>query len=574
MKRKVLLFLMLCGLLILPQSAFAGKKQKIKQAFGMNMHIRQRVSESDWEEVMDQAEEAGVQWGREEFRWDTIEPSDDSFSWNAYDSVVDQYEAHGIKMVGLLTYSSEWANPKGEFYPPDTTAWKDYVGTVAKRYKGRVDYWEIWNEPNHEGFWKGTTKEYATLIEAASDTITAKNPDAKIVLGGLSGADTDFLDELYTELNNPSVIDVVAIHPYRTSNGGFNASPEKSKDGLNTLRTDILNIKSIVRRHDKKNTPIWLTEIGWPTHTDGVSEKEQAQYLMRTYTAALTIPQVKKLFWYSFNDTSSDKTDAESNFGIVDVNYKKKKAFSAYSFTKKHLTKAYLKKNQPILLGTDGTEIDNFQNGINGWEVIEPQCTNSALAIVGEALKIIYSFTADSNCFAPIVRDKLLPTNARAIIFRAKGYSDDTTLRVRFTDAKGEIFQYTLGYLPDQWLNYTVNFSDYSTSWNGDGKKDYPFTLQSFILDDKDGSRANGMIYIDWIQASSIANTQLIRLHKGKKDLYAYWTNVKAKQRQLVLSGVKKLRIERWKASNKRKKRSHTLYKIKAAKSLKFLQEL
>lgn len=570
MKKTILLILLL---LMLPTAVFAQG-----QAFGMNIHLRQRIPEADWDTVMAKAANAGVQWGREEFNWDVIEPSDDSFSWGKYDSVVNLYEENGIKMVGLLTYSSDWAssNPgsyDAGFYPPDLTAWKDYVGHVAERYYGHVTYWEIWNEPNHSGFWKGSLEEYAQTLSAAATAIKKVNPNAKIVLGGLSGSDSDYLDRLYEELDDPSVIDVVAIHPYRLLGSNFNYSPEESEDGLNTLTTDLYNIKAVVNKHDKDTTPIWLTESGWHSSDSGVSNKKQARYLMRFYTIALSIPQVRKVFWYTLVNSSSDKAAPEANFGILNYDYSKKASYNAYRFVKKNLNRRQFKSQKLPRQQV----VDDFYVS-RGWRLEGAQCTTGAVDdnYRGKRLKVTYAFTSSGNCYTPVVLNKQLPEKTRALQFRLKGSNDDTTLRVRVTDATGETFQYTLGFMPQEWLYYTIQLNSHHDHWGGnnDDKLDQPLSFNAFILDDTDGSRASGTVLVDDLTASKVANTYLFRFRKGRKNQWAFWTTSRARKRIVQLANDKRVRVKRFRKSNFVKVSSIALYRLKAAQAIKFIKAL
>ncbi len=498
----------------------------VKQAFGMNVHLRERVPTADWGKTLATADTAGVQWAREQFNWDVIEPTDNTFDFTSYDAVVAAYEEHDIRVVGLLTYSSSWAASGGgvsssgasdyEFYPPDLTAWQDYVATVAEHYAGRVDYWEIWNEPNHLAFWKGTAAQYAELLEAAASVITAANPEAKIVLGGLSGADADYLDQLYDQLADPTIIDIVAIHPYRVVNGNFVYAPEQTADGLNTLVTDIYNVLAVIKRHHQSGTPIWLTEIGWPTNDVGVSNKIQARYLQRAYAQALAIPTVRKVFWYALLDDSD-------SFGLVKEDYSKKKSYSAYQFMREQFSgKSWREQILP-----ENHTIDDFSTN-RGWQFNGTVCTDGTVKISEGKLQIFYQFTGQGNCYAPIALQQTLANRPYAIQFRAKGSNDDTVLRLRLTDATGEIFQYTLGYLPRQWLLYTVQLNQLSNHWGGDndGVLDQPMTFNSFVLDNTDGSQVAGTVFIDDLfQDDLLGDTFFYQANEGKTTWYAYYNS-------------------------------------------------
>ena len=73
-------------------------------------------------------------------------------------------------------------------YPPDLRAWREWNRTLATHYKGRVRYYEIWNEPDL-GFFQGTAPEYLELLKAASEEIKAVDPTAIVMTGGFAGMD-------------------------------------------------------------------------------------------------------------------------------------------------------------------------------------------------------------------------------------------------------------------------------------------------------------------------------------------------------------------------------------------------
>ena len=540
------------------------------------MHLRTRVPESDWNTVLSKAADAGVQWGREEFTWDVIEPPEDNYSFDVYDSVVDAYDTAGVHMLGLLTYSSSWASsnpssPDSEFYPPDITAWTNYVNEVATRYAGRVNTWEIWNEPNLSGFWKGSAADYADLLQAAADAIHAANQNATVVLGGLSGADTSFLNDVYDALESSSIIDVVAIHPYRVVGSNFNYAPESTADGLNTLTNDIYNVLAVMHAHGQIDTPLWLTEVGWTTDSTGVSEDTQARYVLRLYSIALSIPQVKKVFWYDMTDTS-DSDYPEAHFGLLEAGtYGKKTAYDAYAFVSQHLNRRRF-KDQFL---PEQTSVDSFDGG-RAWEFTGTQCTNGSVEQVDDELVVNYAFTGTNNCYAPVYSGIALPNGTRALQFIAKGSDDDTFLRVRVTDATGETFQYQLGYMPSRNVYYTVQLLGFASHWGGndDGTLDQPLMFDSFVLDDTDGSFASGSVHMSQLVSSLIGNAYLYRYHKDNKDIYAYWSQASSPKAVVNLIGAGRVRVKRFQDSSTVKTSGTGLYKIRAKSFVQFLQTL
>src|SRR5438034_997580 len=64
--------------------------------------------------------------------------------------------------------------------PADIQHWRDYVTTMARRYKGRVRHYEIWNEPNLKQFYTGSVATMAQLVREAA--IALKDIDPTIVV--------------------------------------------------------------------------------------------------------------------------------------------------------------------------------------------------------------------------------------------------------------------------------------------------------------------------------------------------------------------------------------------------------
>lgn len=560
--------------LVLPVSVLA-KDNVVGEAFGANIHLRQRHPEHEWNEVLTAATEAGVQWSREQFNWDVIEPSDNDYSFGTYDNVVATYAEHEIDVLGLLTYSSSWASGDSgsvdyEAYPPDMTAWADYVETVAERYADDITYWELWNEPNHDGFWNGDVDEYVELVETAITAIQEGNPNAKIVLGGLSGSDYEFLDEVLDGMDDPATLDVVAFHPYRTSGSSFNYAPEEVGSGLNTLTTDIYNIKAVMNRYSLVDVPLWLTEVGWHTGDDGVGGRMQAEYLTRLYTQALAIPDVKKVFWYTLVDTSSDESINDAQFGLYEDDLEPKASVSAYQYVVQELTGRWF-KDQTL---PQASVVDNFSTGL-GWRFAGTVCTTGSLSDHDTGRMFVnYTFTADTNCYAPITLNKQMQDGTQSIMFKAKGDNNSTLLRVRVVDSTGETFQYNLGYMPKEWLYYTIQLGQPTSYWNGDGdgKLDQPITFDSFVLDDTDGLREVGTVQFDDLISSTKANAYQYRFHKGTKDTYVFWSAAKERRMRILLTGAGEIKERIWRYEDKIHSSGDGYYRLLARKATTFLR--
>jgi len=244
--------------------------------------------------VADLAQRAGIKWSREEFQWHRIEPRKGEFDWNFYDQMVEVAHKHGISVYGLLAYWSEWTKPNTVEGIRDYCNW---ARQVVRRYKGKVNSWEVWNEPNIF-FWTGPKEMYADLLARTYETIKSEDPNA-IVLGcATSGIDTNFIK---MTMERGGKFDALAIHPYR--------GDLRDLEFMRELR----DVRQLVNKR-----PVWITELGFPTELiEGYSERNQASLVARLYLTALASEAVQNIAWYDFRNDGVDPYEKEQNFGLV-----------------------------------------------------------------------------------------------------------------------------------------------------------------------------------------------------------------------------------------------------------------
>jgi hypothetical protein len=136
------------------------------------------------------APDAGVRWERLTFWWRGMQSQPGARLNPFYLPVgdVDRERARGIEVVGVLVNTPDWAAadpsaggtsvPKNLYLPYDDPRnyWGQYVRQVVQMYKGHIDTWIIWNEPditrdspNAAYFlWSGTPADYYQLLKVAN----------------------------------------------------------------------------------------------------------------------------------------------------------------------------------------------------------------------------------------------------------------------------------------------------------------------------------------------------------------------------------------------------------------------
>ena len=184
--------------------------------------------------------DTGGSWVREDFSWALIEPRQGHYSWTATDRIANSLASRGINLLGIISYSVNWASPTTQddtspgslsFYPPDLGKYYLFVHDLVTRYKSTVHYWEVWNEPNNDLFWKPApnAREYAALLKTAYRAIKEVDPSAKVLTGGMSGNSVPFLEQMLAAGAGDS-FDILAIHPYAVPLNPQNARSESRPD--------------------------------------------------------------------------------------------------------------------------------------------------------------------------------------------------------------------------------------------------------------------------------------------------------------------------------------------------------
>lgn len=267
--------------------------------------------------------------------WGAVNPAFGVWKWDGLDRLVDRYGAQGIELQPILGYGNAWANkPGGDyskakpwFHPPRIEPWREYVRASVERYRGRIRFWEVWNEPDLEGFFPGSTAEYIELLRAAYEEVRRADPSALVMTGGFAGltdhgarATNPFLmEEVLAKA--PDAFDILAFHQH----GSFAEVFQPIVDGpLARLRAKLVPPK-----------PLWFNETAvsyhWSSTTDLMAKQAwQADELVRKLSFARARDSIGYT-WYDLRNDGEDPRDFEHNFGLVTKDFQPKAAFCAYA---------------------------------------------------------------------------------------------------------------------------------------------------------------------------------------------------------------------------------------------------
>lgn len=272
---------------------FAPAKATLGEALGVAKILSFDAATRSGE--LDRIDALGVRLLRRDFLWADLEPSAGSYDFAAEDAAVDDSRARGLTTIGILAYDAPWASPDGDVdSPPDPETFAAFAEATAKHFAGRVDLWEIWNEPNNGvRFWKPREDgaEYARLLAAAYPAVKRGNPSATVLLGGLiyhyEGIVTDaatFLGDAFTY--DPELgrwFDVLALHPY--AHYPPQATPEQDDGREQPVGQMVARTRALLSYYGAAK-PVWITEDGWPVY-GSVDEAAQARFTVRAAVEAM-----------------------------------------------------------------------------------------------------------------------------------------------------------------------------------------------------------------------------------------------------------------------------------------------
>lgn len=301
----------------------------------------------------DHARELGIGWQRILFWWNALQPNSPN-DWNEDylpNGIVQSGLEDGRSIVGCLVTTPKWANGTGRpFDPPQNlylpydhpdNYWGQFVKKIVSKYKGRIDHWIVWNEPDvwdsaNPGYtWSGSVADYYQLLKVAYQAAKATNPDSKVLLAGL----TYWWDEEYNrEQYFKRLLDVAEKDPTASANNWyFDIAVLQLYNDPRMLYDVPLTYRRIMREHgiDK---PIWINETNvtpWddpaaplPRERFRATLDEQASYIVQALSYALAAG-VERVAIYKMRDQPGLRAGDEA-FGLVRSDGTTRPAYTAF----------------------------------------------------------------------------------------------------------------------------------------------------------------------------------------------------------------------------------------------------
>jgi len=201
----------------------------------------------------------------------------------------------GLSAVGILQWTSGSANT---LPVDDLEGWRSYVADQVSAHKGRLKYWEVWNEPPNFTDDKSPVS-YARVVAVAYDAAKAADPTVQVGLATKSNH-INFLAETIVA-GAADKFDFVTLHPYENAELLTQGWEGQFMSIVPRLRR-MLQVKNPA----KSNVPVWFTEIGIsaapPPGRGNVGPLLQADGLVKIYAMAFA-QGVARVYWFDPSDS-------------------------------------------------------------------------------------------------------------------------------------------------------------------------------------------------------------------------------------------------------------------------------
>ena len=276
------------------------------------------------------------------------------YDWTKIDQLYDGLLAKGIRPFVELGFTPQAMTTskqtifywKGNTSHPVPSAWRDLIDAFIQHLRARYGaaevrqwYFEVWNEPNLDGFWeRADQKAYFELYDLTAKTIKAIDPALRV--GGPSTAGAAWVPEFLDHVaKSGSAVDFVTTHSYGVDHGFLDEegkSDTKLSPSPDAIVGDVRRVREQISAARFPNLPLFFTEWSTsytprdPVHDSYIS----APYILTKLKGSQGLAQGMSYWTYSdlFEEPGPPPTPFHGGFGLLNREGIRKPAFFAYKY--------------------------------------------------------------------------------------------------------------------------------------------------------------------------------------------------------------------------------------------------
>ncbi len=324
-----------------PSTTNAGQGGTTTAGYGFDFGIEAFLVDQDVTALVGDIQTLGMRWVKQTINWRDFEPIQGEIDFATLDGIIDSLNGANLKILLTLTAAPDWARSSAqENGPPDDFAtFTTFVSAVTARYAGRVQAYQIWNEPNLRREWNSEVHDisaasYTELLTVAYTAVKSADSAALVLSAGLAPTgyndgvnaidDRQFLRDMYAN-GLAAASDAIGAHPLGWANPP-DAECCVPPPGVLThfenpsfyFRNTLSDYRQIMTDSGDGSTPIWVTKFGWGSSedTDPPSETyifvsytdlvEQAAYVPRAFQLGTELGFIGPMFLDNLNGCDID----------------------------------------------------------------------------------------------------------------------------------------------------------------------------------------------------------------------------------------------------------------------------
>jgi hypothetical protein len=341
---------------------------------GVNTFLEQEAEKSKRERQMQLIADAGIGWIRQQFPWADIEIKErgnfvddrndlngdgqpDAISaWDKYDNIVALAERYHVGILARLGVPPAWSQPSGALVghapPADFQDFVNYATAVAARYKGRIHYYQVWNEPNIYPEWGEQAvnpQAYTDLLCRTYRALKAVDPSISVISATLAQTielsdanlnDLVFLQRMY-DAGAARCFDILGAQGY----GLFSGPTDRRMRPTVINFSHVLWLRDMMIANGDAAKPIWIGEVAWNPVPDEattpgiqdrlrygqVTEEQAARYAVEAYQRARDEwPFVGVMcYWFFKNADDHEKNQSQYYFRMLDPDFTPRPVYDA-----------------------------------------------------------------------------------------------------------------------------------------------------------------------------------------------------------------------------------------------------
>lgn len=290
---------------------------------GVGCQFRPTIYETNYKKSINLITKIGAQIVRCDLKWHTLQaPSGKYIYLDYYDGWINSLKEKNIKIIAPISGMGNFLGSDQQISSEEESKkFINFYNFVSDRYNGKLDYVELFNEPNNSAYFNDETINWYVKTAKKISDLRKNN-----VIAGVAAS---YMQDKPKEVS-------ISTYFNKATNAGltqynipfsYHVYDYENKKIQNASLLNKLNVISDLFLNDGGFEKKYLTEYGVSTYTTNkITEEQQAEKVVQQSTI-LDEKNIDMSVLYSFIDLTTNKGVRGDNFGLMGNDYTPKKAY-------------------------------------------------------------------------------------------------------------------------------------------------------------------------------------------------------------------------------------------------------